>query len=153
MQLVFDTIDELREFVKTHLKNPRNKAGNDDADTTLNTAGATGGAPAPLMPPQNPAPQFQPSPAPAFNPNGAPQGGFPGVGVQIDPAVAALVNRVNAKIDGSVAAGQPIESVLAWFRNRCGPEAANATLDQIKQHFLPKHSIPSLEEIAKLMNA
>jgi hypothetical protein len=148
----FDTEEEF----KARIKNPRGGKGGDKDDDGP-APGATQ-APAPLMPPHNPNPQFQPpqgqliggAPAPtAFAP---PQGGFPGAPVG-DPVVAGLVQRIVARIDGAIASGQPADAVLNWFRGQCGAEAGAATMDQIKAVFLPKLAVPGLENIAKLMNA
>lgn len=147
MRLSFDSIDEVKEFVKG-LKGTRSgKAG--DADE-----GPAGQAPAPLQPPAG---------GPAFNPGGfVPQGpgagpmggGFPAAAATMPaPEVVALVARINAKIDSAIASGQPADSALTWFRAQCGPEAAGATLDQIKTVFLYKTALPTLEQIAKLMAA
>jgi len=126
---------------KARIKNPR--GGKDD------DAPATSTAPAPLMPPHNPNPQFNPAPPPAaFT---APQV-FPGAPAG-DPVVAGLVQRIVARIDSAIASGQPADAVLNWFRGQCGAEAAAATMDQIKTVFLPKLAVPGLENIAKLMNA
>ncbi len=125
---------------KARIKNPR--GGKDDDGP------APQGAPAPIMPPQQPA--FNPAPPPAaFTP---PQGGFPGQPL-VDPVVAGLVQRIVARIDSAIASGQPADAVLNWFRGQCGAEAAAATMDQIKAVFLPKLAVPGLENIAKLMNA
>lgn len=137
----FDTEEEF----KARIKNPRG-GKNDDTDT------AAPRAPAPIQPPLQQGAAFTPQAA-AF---ASPPGGFPGVPAAPpvgDPAVTAIVARIAAKIDGAIAGGQPTDVVLTWFRGRCGAEAANATLDQIKQVFLPKLSMPSLDDIAKLMNA
>ncbi len=143
MQLIFDSVDEVKDFVKTQLKGTRGKKDDDEP----NTAGSTGGAPAPLMPQGQPA---------TFAPQGAtasfsPPAGFPGT--QVDPAVTAIVARIVKRIDGAIGSGQPADAVLTWFRGQCGNEAANATMDQIKQVFLPKLAMPTLENIARLMNA
>lgn len=130
--------DSEEEF-KARIKNPRGGKGGDKDD---DGQPATTTAPAPLMPPQS---------APAFNP-APPQGGFPGASVG-DPVVAGLVQRIVARIDGAIASGQPADAVLNWFRGQCGAEASGATMDQIKAVFLPKLTVPGLEQIAKLMNA
>ncbi len=141
----FDTEEEF----KARIKNPRGARGG--ADDTEQPATQ---APAPIQPPQ-PGPAFNPTPPPAaFTP---PQG-FPGatataVGPVVDPVVAGLVGRINARIDSAIASGQPADAVLTWFRGQCGAEAAAATMDQIKTVFLPKLAVPGLENIAKLMNA
>lgn len=139
MKLCFDSIEEVKDFVGS-LKGTRGKKGDDAEPQAANQA------PAPLQPPA----QQQP----AFNPP-AQVAGFPGAGAApgTDPAVHALVERIVKRIDGAIASGQPADAVLTWFRGQCGAEAANATMDQIKQSFLPKLAAPALENIAKLMNA
>lgn len=149
----FFSIDEIKEFVG-QLKGQRggkNKSGDENDEGPTN-----GASPAPLQPNAG-APAFNPGPAAApaaFNPGAAPAG-FPGAGAapQGDPAVAALVARIVPRIDATIASGQPAQTVLEWFRGQCGAEAANATLDQIKQHFLPKMTAAALENIAKLIAA
>lgn len=136
MKLEFSSIEEVKEFVAS-LKGTRGKKGDDDGPAAQT-------APAPLMPPQT---GF----ASAFNPNPAPSG-FPGAPVG-DPAIGALVQRINAKLDASLASGQSADAALTWFRGQCGPEAAAATMDQIKGVFLPRLTAPALENIAKLMGA
>lgn len=141
--------DSEEEF-KARIKNPRGagKGSSDDNDNGPQTGGNQ--APPPMMPPQG-APSFNPQPQ-TFAPGGAPSFSPP-AGPTMDPAVAGLVQRISAKIDAAVNGGQPVDSVTNWFRQQCGAEAANATLDQIKGVFLPKLAMPALENIAKLMNA
>jgi len=151
MRLSFDSIEEVREFVKG-LKTSRTGKGSDDEG-----GAATGSAPQPLAPPQGGQTGGFPG-AGGFAPPGGGAtpavGGFPAPGVTGPaPEAVALVNRITAAVDKAVASGQPADAVLAWFRGQCGPEAANATMDQIKGHFLPKAALPTLENIAKLMNA
>lgn len=151
MRLSFDTIDEVKEFVKS-LKNPRNKGDADDGASGTSNPG-TGGSPAPLQPPTGQA-GFPGASGFAPPVGGAAIGGaFPAAGAGLPPEVLALVNRITAKIDGAIASGQPADQVLQWFRGQCGPEAAAFTMDQIKQHALPKLTMPALDQIAKLMNA
>lgn len=139
MKLCFDSIAEVKEFVGS-LKGTRGKKGEgDDGEAIAGVAGQQ--APAPIMPPAQQA-AFQPT---AFTPPPQPQTAFP----VVDPIVARIVTR----IEGAIASGQPADAVLTWFRGQCGSEAANATMDQIKQVFLPKLAMPTLENIAKLMNA
>lgn len=148
MELKFSSIEEVQEFVK-RLKGTRGgKAGADETET----------APAPLAPPTTPAPASQ-----GFNPGGfappaagaAPQAvAFPAPAAPaVAPEVQGLVGRIVTKLDGAIASGQPADQVLGWFRSQCGAEAANADLAQIKTVFLPKLTVPALENIAKLMNA
>lgn len=146
MKLCFDSIAEVREFVAA-LKGTRGKKGEGDDDGGNTAANA---APAPLMPPQGQPGSPGPGASAAFTP--PQQAGFPGA-PSIDPAVAGLVQRIATRIDGAIQSGQPADTVLTWFRGQCGNEAANATMDQIKQIFLPKLTVPTLENIAKLMNA
>lgn len=151
MKLCFDSIAEVKEFVGS-LKGTRGGKGKEEGDDASGPApGAAHTVPAPLQPPAIAGGAFNPGPQPAaFNPGT----GFPsGAGPQIDPNVAGLVNRVTARIDGAIASGQAADAVLGWFRTQCGPEASSATMDQIKQVFLPKQPLPVLENIAKLMNA
>lgn len=136
MRLSFDSVEEVRNFVKEELKGAR-RGGKDD-----NEADTGNKAPAPLAPPIGQT--FNPGGAPAaFNPSGS----------AVPPEVTALVNRIIVRIDGALASGQPAQAMLDWFRGQCGPEAAQATMDQIKQVLLPKAAVPTLENIAKLMNA
>lgn len=155
MKLCFDTVEELRAFVKDELKGKRGGGKNDTDDAGPQPSTQ---APAPLQPPAGGAGVFQPQQqAPStFNPGVAPGQFQPQGSVTVDPNVMGLVQRINTKIDGAVAGGQPVDQVLTWFRGQCvqaGLDAANATMDQIKQIFLLKLPVPSLEQIAKLMNA
>lgn len=158
MELKFFSLDEVKDFVK-QLKGTRGGKDKDDETGGLGATGQTGGAPAPLMPPQQQPGGFQPPQS--YPPQGQAQPqGFPGAGMPgVDPVVAQLVNRIVTSIDLSIAPvtsggrGQSPEQALTWFRGQCGPEAANATLDQIKQHFLFKLPAQSLEGLAKLMGA
>lgn len=147
MKLCFDSIEEVKEFVG-NLKGKRGPKGESDEQPA-----GTQTAPAPLRPPQGGnVPAFSPTTQPTFQP---PQGGFPG-GPVIDPAIANLVQRIGVRIDGAIASGQAADTVLKWFREQCAPvdsSATNASLDQIKHVFLAKLTLPSLEQIAKLMNA
>lgn len=156
MRLSFDTIDEVKEFVKS-LKGTR--GGKDkDEDGPAN-------APQPLAPPiSGSAGGFPGSgahngfavPGPGAGPAGA--GPFAANATGPAPEVLALVQRITARIDVSIAPppnglGQPHDSVLGWFRQQCGPETANYTLDQIKQSALPRLTVAQLDGIAKLIAA
>ena len=144
MKLCFDSIEEVKEFVGS-LKGTRGKKG--DADDGAAVAHA---APAPMMPPGQGQPAFAPPPAAT----GFPTAPAPfGAAVTHAPEVVALVARIGAKLDSALASGQPADAALAWFRQRCGPEAAGATIDQIKMVYLAKLSVANLEETAKLMGA
>lgn len=167
MQLIFDNIAEVREFI-AGLKGTRGKKGEgDDASGDTQTGGpvalpGAGGAPAPIMPqpqgypPQQPGPGTMPQTSGFVQaqPNFAPQGqAYPPQQQGVDPVVAGLVQRIVVKIDASVQNGQSAVEALNWFRGQCGPDAANATIDHIKQHFLFRLPVTQLEQIAKMMAA
>lgn len=139
MKLCFDSIEEVKEFVAS-LKGTRGKKGEADDDLPK----ATGQAPAPLQPPAAQTATFNPG---GFAPQALPVAAVTGPA----PEVVALVGKITAKLDAAIAAGQPADAALQWFRGQCGPEAAQATMDQIKAVFLPKTPVPGLENIAKLM--
>ena len=79
-----------------------------------------------------------------------PQQGFPGgnSGAPAATATSPVVTAILARIDGAVASGQPADNVVTWFRQQIGPEAANATLEQIKQIFVPRMTEQQLKQIA-----
>ena len=136
MRLSFDSIDEVKEFVKS-LKGTR--GGKNEPDE----------APPPLMPP---AGGFAgPGSAAGFPAAG---GAFPTTAAPaIDPALQGVVTRIVTKLDASLVAGNSADAALTWFRSHFGPEAASATLDQIKQVFLARLPVATLENIAKMMGA
>jgi hypothetical protein len=147
MKLEFSSVEEVKEFV-AQLKGSQGRRG---AKGDAEEGASTNQTPAPVMPPAAPSTGFGSAPSQFSS-------GFPGAGAGHAPAsspeVTELVRRVNAKIDGAVASGQPTDAVLGWFRQRCeGVGGAAATLDQIKAVYLPKLSIAHLEETAKLMGA
>ena len=141
MKLEFNSIEEVKEFV-AQLKGTRGKKGDGDGE-----AGPQ--APAPAMPPAAPAFQGPGAAhgfvAPAANP-------FPPAGTS-EPHIAALVHRIGVGIDAQLARGSDPNNALTWFRQQCGPEAAAATMDQIKTVFLPRLPHAALENIAKLTGA
>ena len=148
MKLEFDSIDEVKAFI-AQLKGTRGKKG-DDVEEVMPNA------------PQVPAPMAIPTSQPAaFNPAGfAPPAAGAGQAAVAFPApaatgpapeVVALVGRIIERLDATLKSGQPPDGALTWFRSQCGPEAAQATMDQIKTQFLPRLAVPALENIAKLM--
>lgn len=151
MKLCFDSIDEVKDFVK-QLKGTRGgKAGDADEGTAGQQI-----APQPLQPPAGGAGGFPG--AAGFAPPGAgvaqQAGAFPvHAAPTAPPEVLEVLARIVAKIDGAIASGQPADGVLQWFRGQCGPEAANFDLNQIKMVALPKMAMPQLDNIAKLMAA
>jgi hypothetical protein len=145
MKLEFNSIEEVKEFV-AQLKGKRGPKGEGEGGET-NTGPQ---APAPVMPPTGGAAAFQgPSAAQGFAPVANP---FPPA-TGGDPAIAALVHRIGVGIDTQLARGSDPNNALTWFRQQCGPEAAAATMDQIKTVFLPRLPIAALENIAKLTGA
>lgn len=153
MRLSFDSIDEVKEFVK-NLKGTRGGKDKDDGEA------ATGSAPQPLQPPAAGAMSgFPGGGATGFAAPGAGAapagGGFPVAGAPtVAPEVQALVTRIITRVEAAVAAGSTKpDDMLAWFRGQCGAEAAQATWDQIKASFLPKMGVPQLDGIAKMVAA
>lgn len=142
MKLSFDSIEEVKDFVKG-LKNPRGGKGG-DADDAGQQSGTNNNPPPLLNPPTGSA--FNPGASGAFN---------PGAGNAFSaPVVSPEVTRIITCIDALISSGQqPADAILTWFRGQCGAEAASATLDQIKTVFLPKASPPTLENIVKLIGA
>jgi hypothetical protein len=145
MKLEFSSIEEVKEFV-AQLKGTRGKKGDGDGEANPGPQ-----APAPAMPPIG-APGFQgPGAVQGFTAPAAANPFPPATGG--DPAVAALVHRIGVGIDAQLARGSDPNNALVWFRQQCGPEAAAATMDQVKTVFLPRLPIPALENIAKLTGA
>ncbi len=155
MRLSFDSIEEIKEFVK-QLKGTRGGKGDkdDDAGTTQQQAAPTGqAAPAPIMPPQGAQAGF-PGGAQGFAPPAAgagTAGAFPAPAApSIAPEVAAWVAKISGVIDATASTDRA-PAMLNWFRTSCGPEAANASFEQIKTHFLPKFNAQQLADMGKLM--
>jgi hypothetical protein len=157
MRLSFDSIDEVKEFVK-QLKGGRRTKADDDGDAT-EQAPATGAAPAPIQPPPAGAPSFTPpsGPAPTFQPGAAPAPSAPPANTM--PAIVGrIVTQVDKLIAGQVPGQptQPADAVLQWLRGQIAPfdaSAANATLDQVKQVYLNKLPEQALNQIAQLIGA
>jgi hypothetical protein len=143
MKLEFSSIEEVKDFV-AQLKGKRGAKGDPDELAGMQQA------PAPMMPPANPPLGFNnpmnPAPSQGFNP--APPFATPAASAE-----EALAKRIATRIDSAIASGQPPETALNWFRTYCGPEAAAATMDQIKTVFLLRLPLARLEEAAKLMHA
>lgn len=73
---------------------------------------------------------------------------FPGAN-GATPPVNPLVGQIIGKLDGALASGQNPDQITAWFKNLLGPDAAAATLDQIKQVFIPRLPEPQLKNLAQ----
>src|SRR5689334_21893351 len=112
MRFCFDTLDEVKDFVK-QLKGTRGGKDKDEPET--GGGGGTVTAPPPQMPPPNPGAFTGGSPAFAPPAPGAGQGTAfpaPAAGPVVDPAVTDLVRRLTVRLDCAVASGQPVEAVL-----------------------------------------
>ena len=154
----FDSMDDFEAFrVSGRAKRTKKEEAADEAPvvTPAFNQVATGAlnVPAPLQPPAE---------APAFNPPGlappapfaALASAFPAAAAApaVDPAVAALVGKITAKRDSAFSSGaSSADGALGWFREQCGPEAAQATMAQIDQVFLPKMPPDRLAQLAKWM--
>ena len=151
MQLIFDSIDEVHDFVSKLKKTRGGKGGDAEAGEGQP---ATGQAPAPIMPQTTQT--FNPNPAGGSFPGAG--GGFPVTGAAAgpDPAIAAIIGRIKAKYDaGAAMSAESASQALAWLRGQCGntPDLANMTPDQIWQFKVPSLQMAQLENMAKLMNA
>lgn len=97
-------------------------------------------------------PQMQVQPPQQFSPPAQPSHGFPGANGPNPPAqpqqLHPIAQAILAKIDGSLASGQTSDAIVAWFRQQIGPEAAQATFDQLKQVLIPRLSEAQLRQIA-----
>jgi len=145
MKLEFDSIDEVKAFY-AQLKGTRGKKG-DDADEA--PVATTVQVPAPMTVPTSFLPAGFAPPAAGAAPTAQ---AFPApVATGPAPEVLALVAKIVTKLDASLAAGNSPDAALNWFRTQCGPEAAQATMDQIKTHFLPRMAQQPLEFVAKQM--
>lgn len=157
LEFVGNTPDDLTAQIKEYVKGLKGTRGGKNDDTDAGATGQT--APQPLMPPGQQQPAFNPgqgfaAPGPGAAPMGA---GFPAAAVGPSPEVAALVARINPRIDGAIASGQNPEQARIWLAGECVKagvaEAATATLQQIKDMLLAKCPVPVLQHIAGLMNA
>ncbi len=126
----FDNWEEMETF-RTSGKKTRGK-GKDEPEEV---AAPVGGQP------QMPA-------MAGFTPPQTAMTGFPGA-ASAAPVVNPLVPQIIAKLDGAIATGQNAEQITQWFRNLLGPDAAAATLDQIKQVFIPRLAEPQLKQLAQ----
>jgi hypothetical protein len=134
----FDNWDEMEAF-RTSGRKTRTKK-EEAAEAAEEQAAAppaiTPGPPATFTPPVTPV---------AVTP--APQG-FPGANGTAAPAVNPLAIAIADKADNAIAGGQDANAVLMWFRQTIGPDATNATWDQIKSVYLPRLPNEQLVKIA-----
>jgi hypothetical protein len=153
IEVTFDSWEEMEAF-RTSGKKTRGKGQKDDADVTVEEVTekvAAMNAQMATQPPVSAAvhtlePQTFTPPATAVQP----PAGFPGTNGATPPPSTQhpLVSAIQSRIDGAIASGQPADAIVTWFRQQIGPEAANATLDQIKQVFIPRMSEAVLKQIA-----
>lgn len=138
----FDTWEEM-EIFRTSGKKTRGKSQTADEVTVeevtekvaqMNTLGTQAGTAQAFQQPQPVVAQ--------------PAQGFPGANGAAPPPTHPLVTAILARIDGAVGSGQPAEAIVTWFRQQIGPDAANATLDQLKQVFIPRMTEVQLKQIA-----
>ncbi len=127
----FDTWDEMIAFT-TSGKKTRTKKEEAAEEIAEQTATAT---------PSAPVQGFTAPVVPASFPGSPPAA----------PAVAnPIVAQIIAKVDGALSSGQSPDNVLNWFRQQIGPDAAQATLDQIKTVFLPRMNDAQLKALAPM---
>ena len=136
----FDTWDEMEAF-RTSGKKTRTKK----EEAEEQAAAPQGGQP---VMPTNFAPAAPAAPAMGFTPPATAMQGFPGATPQAAPQVHPLVGQIIAKLDGALSTGQSVDMMTNWFRNLLGADAAQATLDQIKQVFIPRLPEPQLKQLA-----
>jgi hypothetical protein len=74
--------------------------------------------------------------------------GFPGANGPTPPPPDKVVTAILARIDGAVNSGQSTDAIVNWFRQQIGPEATNATLEQIRNILIPRLTKPQLTQIA-----
>jgi hypothetical protein len=158
MKLCFDSIDEVKTFVaalKTTRGGKKDDAAGDDTQGAAlgQIAAAQGntGLPAGNVGFAGQTANLSPVAGPGAAPGAA--GAFPGAGqtvqaqpqqVQLHPLAKAIIERS----DASIAAGHPVDGVTTWFRGLLGPEAAQATWEQIKTLFIPRLSEAQLKQMA-----
>lgn len=138
----------VRDFVKG-LKGTRAGKGGDD-----NEDGAK--APPPQAPPTGQTFQAQGGGA-AFAPQA---GGVVQTGAAFvapgapSPEVLQLVQGIVTRLDGAIQSGQAPDAALNWAKQQIAPHdasVANATMDQVKQHYLPRLPLPALQQVARFM--
>jgi hypothetical protein len=138
----FDSMEEFEQFRVSGKATRRSKK--DDEPTpeevaekqaamaqSIRDAQPLAAQPAPPLPQQQPISQ-----------------GFPGGNGQMPAPQHRLVNAILARIDGALTSGQAPDAIVNWFRQQIGPIAKDATLEQIKQVFVPRMSEMELKQLA-----
>lgn len=154
MKLVFDSLEELHAFYAevfddSATDKPRRtrRSKKDTPDGVTSDAAqaqvAPVSVPAPLQPPAD-APVFAPPAQPAATPMAFPAAAAP----EVNPTVAKIIARRDSAIGSGASSA---DGALAWFREQCGAQAAQATMEQIDQFILPKLPAEALANIAKWM--
>jgi hypothetical protein len=134
----FDTWEELEQF-RVSGKATRKRV-KDDEPTVEEVAEKQAQMP-------QPAPAIQPVATPPDVQQHMQSVGFPGANGQTPPT-HPLVTAILARIDSAIGSGQPADAIVTWFRQQIGPDAAQASLDQLKQVFIPRMSEAQLKQIA-----
>jgi len=137
----FDSMDEFEAF-KVSGKKTRSKK-EEALEESYSTPAPVAAEQAPVAAPL-PEQTFQ-APAVAVAP---PSHGFPGANGAAPPPAHPLVTAILARIDGAVSSGQSADAIVTWFRQQIGPDAANASLDQLRQVFIPRMTEVQLKQIA-----
>lgn len=166
LEFVAETPEGLNAVIKDYVSKLKGTRGGKGSDVEAETGNTP---PNPLAPPTGQtAHQFQPQngQASGFPGQGggfAPQAGgattqaaFPAHGAgTLDPTIADAVNKVISRIDGAISSGQPMEACRQWVAGQFAaaghPDAQNATIDQLKQVFLPRMALPWLQQMYGLM--
>jgi hypothetical protein len=140
----FDTWEEMEIFRTSGKKTRGRSQMADESPTADEVAEKQAQQGQQVIAPNPAAATFQPAVAQVAPPSQ----GFPG-GNGAAPAPAhPLVAAILARIDGAVGSGQPADAIVTWFRQQIGPDAANASLDQLKQVFIPRMTEGQLKQIA-----
>jgi hypothetical protein len=132
--------DSMEEFEAFRISGKKTRGKKEEAEVEEPPSAAVVAATVATMPSQ---PQFVAPPQPSH--------GFPGANGPTPPQQQQLhpiAVQILQKIDGSLASGQTPDAIVAWFRQQLGPEAANATFDQLKQVLIPRIPEAQLRQIA-----
>jgi hypothetical protein len=135
----FDSMEEFEQF-RVSGKATRKRTKDEVEETATEPARQA-------APPPQPAPAVQPISTPP-DVQQAMTSGFPGGNGQMAPVVNPIVAAIHARIDGAVSTGQSVDDIVKWFRQQIGPEAAQATLDQIRNIFIPRMTEIQLKQLA-----
>lgn len=130
----FDDWDEMEQF-RISGRKPRTKKDDVVEEIVTEPISTVTVTPAPTPPP----PQNFTPPAVHGFPGG--NGGAP----TVHPLVTAILTRIDSALSSS---GQSADQIVQWFRQQIGPGAENATLEQIRQVFIPRMTEVQLKQLA-----